>query len=408
MPGSTAGRRKLLLITSLTSNLGVLAAFKYGNFLIHNFSLAMDALGVPFEPMSWNVVLPVGISFYTFQTLSYTIDVYRQKIEPWHSFLDFALFVSFFPQLVAGPIVRASHFLPQCLTPRRATSREISWGATLLLVGLFQKVILADALMAPIADLVYADAGRAGFLDAWIGTLAFSAQILFDFAGYSTCAIGVALMLGFELPDNFRAPYAARGFSDFWKRWHISLSSWLKDYLYIPLGGNRRGPRRTDVNLMVTMLLGGLWHGAAWRFVIWGALHGLYLLLERHLRNIPRLVRLGGWKGARPLIMLATYAGVCLTWVFFRAETWGDALSLSLGMMGFVTNSAIVIGPANVLLVVGVTIGLLGWHAWLRDSSFEERWQQFPVWLRVGLVGFMAFLLAVTTVDDRAFIYFQF
>ncbi len=279
-----AARRGLLLV-SLGVNLGLLGFFKYANFVLDNFILFMDTLGVAYRPPPLDIVLPVGISFYTFQTLSYTIEVYRGKAQPWNSFLDFALFVTFFPQLVAGPIVRAVQFLPQCIGPRKATANQLGWGLSLLTVGLFEKVILADTLMGPVADKVYSAADKAGFIDAWVGTLAFSAQIFFDFAGYSTCAIGVALCLGFVLPYNFRFPYAAIGLSDFWRRWHISLSSWLRDYLYIPLGGNRCGVTRTQVSLMLTMLLGGLWHGASWRFLVWGGLHGLYLIVERIIRR---------------------------------------------------------------------------------------------------------------------------
>ena len=275
--------RRGLLILSLTTNLGLLGFFKYSGFVLENFVAVAQLGGVIFTPVDLGVLLPIGISFYTFQTLSYTIDVYRGQLEPADSPLDFALFVTFFPQLVAGPIVRASQFLPQLVEEKRATSAQMGWGFSLFTLGLFEKVVLADSWMAPAADVVYDAAPLAGAMDAWVGTLAFSAQIFFDFAGYSTCAIGIALCLGFALPDNFRYPYAAIGFSDFWSRWHISLSSWLRDYLYIPLGGNRRGRRRTYINLGLTMLLGGLWHGAAWRFVVWGGLHGAYLGIERWL-----------------------------------------------------------------------------------------------------------------------------
>ncbi|MHC4180894.1 MAG: MBOAT family O-acyltransferase, partial [Planctomycetota bacterium] len=221
------------VLLSLITNLGLLGFFKYGGFLLENFVVLLNTAGIQYEPALPDIVLPVGISFYTFQTLSYTLDVYRGKTRPWMSFLDFALFVTFFPQLVAGPIIRSGDFLPQCIEPRRATGRQLSWGLTLLVLGLFEKIVVADGLLAPISDKVYAQAGEAGFLDAWCGTLAFSGQIFCDFAGYSTCAIGIALCLGFAIQDNFRFPYAAGGFSDFWRRWHVSLSSWLRDYLYI-------------------------------------------------------------------------------------------------------------------------------------------------------------------------------
>jgi len=227
------GARRTLVLLSLGVNFGLLGFYKYGGFLLENFTMMMRAVGVEFQAARPDIVLPVGISFYTFQTLSYTLDVYKGKAKPWSSPLDFALFVTFFPQLVAGPIVRAVDFLPQCQEPRRATPNQFSWGLSLLVLGIFEKVVVADGLLAPIADKLYTGPGIAGvgFRDAWAGTFAFSGQIFCDFAGYSTCAIGAALCLGFAIQDNFRFPYAARGFSDFWKRWHISLSSWLRDYL---------------------------------------------------------------------------------------------------------------------------------------------------------------------------------
>jgi alginate O-acetyltransferase complex protein AlgI len=235
--------------------------------------------------------------------MAYSLDIYLKRAEPSKSFLDFALFVTFFPQLVAGPIVRPTHLLPQFATPRVATPQQLCWGLRLMTIGLFQKIVVADGLLAPTADAAFGAAGMLHPLDAWLGTLAFSGQIFSDFAGYSTTAIGVALALGFGLPDNFRCPYAAIGFSDFWRRWHISLSTWLRDYLYIPIGGNRKGNLRTYANLMTTMLLGGLWHGASWTFVVWGGLHGLYLAAERWLK-----ARFGGmavWNGVLMQVVLA-------------------------------------------------------------------------------------------------------
>lgn len=266
---SMRARRSLLLVTLLV-NLGLLGYFKYFGFLVRSMTELLAAVNVNVTFADPDIILPVGISFYTFQTLSYTLDVYRRKARPGRSFLDYALYVTFFPQLVAGPIVRATEFLPQCVASRKATSSQIGWGLSLFTIGLFAKVVIADALMAPVVESVYDVATPAGFLPAWTGTVAFAMQIFCDFFGYSTCAIGVALTLGFALPDNFRFPYGAVGFSDFWRRWHISLSTWLRDYLYIPLGGNRKGATRTYVNLAITMLLGGLWHGASWMFLIWG------------------------------------------------------------------------------------------------------------------------------------------
>ena len=403
---SPVGRRALLLV-SLVFNLGVLAFFKYGGFLLDNFVRLAAATGVEYHPLAWNIVLPIGISFYTFLTLSYTIDVYHRKIEPGGSFLDYAFFITFFPHLVAGPIIRAADFLPQCAAPRLANRDEIGWGLTLMAIGLFEKIVLADVVTAPVADLVYQSADRAGFLDAWIGTFAFAGQIFFDFAGYSTCAIGAALCLGFDLKDNFRFPYAAIGFSDFWQRWHISLSTWLRDYLYIPLGGNRDGEWATQRNLMITMLFGGLWHGASWRFVAWGGLHGTYLIAERSARK-----RYGqsAWiaaPAARVGLAVATFLLVCLTWVFFRASTFHDAARL-IQAMTIGAPDSLVLGMWTVCVVLGVTGFLLVVHWWMRDSSLEDRWRALPWWGRSLLLASLLVSLSLVPGDDRAFIYFQF
>lgn len=400
------GVRRALLLLSLTTNLGLLGFFKYGEFLLRNFVALAATVGVDYHPPELGIVLPVGISFYTFQTLSYTIDVYRGSLRPWRSFLEFALYVSFFPQLVAGPIVRASEFLPQFLEPAEPTRDQVAWGFTLLVIGMFSKVILADALLAPVADGVYSSHG-AGFVDAWIGTLAFSGQIFYDFSGYSTCAIGVALVLGFSLPDNFRYPYGSIGFSEFWRRWHISLSGWLRDYLYISLGGNRRGQLRTHVNLAMTMLLGGLWHGASWRFVVWGGLHGLYLIAERLLRD-----RWGGhaWltRGyVQWLLMLGTYLLVCLTWVFFRATDFDAAFELVTAMTTGRT-APIATATARLLLVLAVTLWILASHRYMRRRTLEETWGKLPAWVQSSLLATLLLALIFAPGEERAFIYFQF
>jgi D-alanyl-lipoteichoic acid acyltransferase DltB (MBOAT superfamily) len=399
--------RRVLLVASLATNLGLLGFFKYGGFLLENFTRLIGLLGVQYRPPDLDIFLPIGISFYTFQTLSYTIDVYRGSLKPWPSFLDFALFVTFFPQLVAGPIVRASTFLPQCLIPKWPSRSQFAWGVTLLVLGLVEKVVLADTLMAPVADLVYAQPLAAGFVDAWVGTLAFSAQIFFDFAGYSTCAIGTALCLGFSLPDNFRYPYGAVGFSDFWRRWHVSLSTWLRDYLYIPLGGNRRGSRRTRANLMLTMLLGGLWHGAAWRFVVWGGLHGSYLAAERFVKRRFGHRRWGRSTSVRLLLVLLTYGLVCLTWVFFRAQDFPGAFAIARAMLVGGPN-LLKLGSFNVALVAATTLALLGSHWLMRDRRLEDVAAKLPWWARGVALAVLLILLILSPSNDRAFIYFQF
>jgi D-alanyl-lipoteichoic acid acyltransferase DltB (MBOAT superfamily) len=408
MPAAPAGRRRALLITSLIVNLGLLGYFKYGGFLLENFQRLVAAAGIDYRPPDWDIVLPVGISFYTFQTLSYTLDVYRGRLEPWKSSLDFGLFVSFFPQLVAGPIVRAADFLPQCTEPRRVSADQLGWGTALLTLGLFEKVILADTFLAPVADRVYGLVEHARFTDAWVGTLAFSGQIFFDFAGYSTCAVGVATLFGFVIPRNFLFPYAAIGFSDFWRRWHVSLSSWLRDYLYVPLGGNRRGGARTLLNLMLTMLLGGLWHGAAWRFVVWGGLHGLYLVGER---GLGRLAGSAAWlerRRSRILLALTTYLLVCFAWVFFRAADFASALEICGAMLGGGADGPSVLLRGSTRLVLALTVATLGVHWWMRERTLEELATGLPSWAKAASIGLMWTCLALAPGDERAFIYFQF
>jgi D-alanyl-lipoteichoic acid acyltransferase DltB (MBOAT superfamily) len=400
-------RRRLILAASLTLNLGVLAYFKYGGFLLDIFISAVKLVGIRFQAAAPDIILPLGISFYTFETISYLIDVYRGRIKAWNSFLDYALFLNFFPHLVAGPIVRPSDFLPQCSIPRRATTRQLGWGLSMLTIGLVEKVVLADAMLAPVADKVYASTGKAGFVDAWVGTLAFSAQIFFDFAGYSTCAIGVALCLGFVLNDNFHFPYAAVGFSDFWRRWHISLSSWLRDYLYFPLGGNRKGTIRTYVNLMATMLLGGLWHGANWRFVAWGGLHGFYLACEHLIRSLTGGTIWSRRSAVQIPLALSTYGLVCITWVFFRAESFGKARHL-LESMATVAASAHLVSRVEVVTVLCITATMLAAHWLLRHTSLEHTVDRLPWWLRALALALLMVSLALAPGDDRAFIYFQF
>lgn len=403
MPHATAMRRFWFLQVSLVTNLGLLAVFKYSFFLQSSVAAVLVPLGVNFEPKALDVALPVGISFYTFQTLSYTLDVYRGRLKPASSLLDFSLFVAFFPQLVAGPIVRASDFLPQLERPRRATSRGFAWGCILLTGGLFAKVVLADTLLAPVVETVFGSARPVGPADAWIGALAFAGQIYFDFAGYSTCAVGVALCLGFALPDNFMRPYGARGFSDFWRRWHISLSSWLRDYLYISLGGNRRGPNATQRNLMITMLLGGLWHGASWTFVAWGALHGLFLIVERRWGGLLRRLSLPAWIGAA-----GTFLCVCVTWVFFRADSFAQAGFLLLAMAGGFGDAAACVGNTERVLVLSIVGALWLQHNVTRDQTTEQLARRLPrPLLLLGLVGMVVSIL-LSGGSHRAFIYFQF
>lgn len=401
--------RRLMLGVSLGTNLGLLAFFKYGNFALDNFVQIMTACGISYSPAAMDIILPVGISFYTFQTLSYTLDVYRGRASTWNSFRDFALYVTFFPQLVAGPIVRAVDFLPQCSEPRKANSAQMGWGLSLLLLGLFQKVVVADGLLAPIADSVYSIAVTPTFTSAWIGTLAFTGQIFFDFSGYSTCAIGVAMCLGFSLPDNFRFPYAAVGFSDFWQRWHVSLSSWLRDYVYIPLGGNRGGAVRTCGNLLFTMLIGGLWHGASWVFVVWGGLHGLYLVIEKFVRSWAEARQLRTSRWMQPFLGLLTFTLICFTWIFFRATTFQQAFSIARAMLGMSAGNAVSVVSHIAAVEVSIVLGLLVTFQWmLRNSTLEDAAKASPWWLHSGVLTLLFVSLVMMPGEDRAFIYFQF
>lgn len=315
-PGAPRSRRqKLALLSSIVTNLSLLGFFKYFNFAVDSFDAVVSTLGLPEARVDavLRVTLPLGISFYTFQSMSYTVDVYRGRVTALGNPIDFACYVAMFPQLVAGPIVRFAEVADQLLG-RTHTAEKFARGAALFSLGLAKKVLLANPC-GQVADAVF-DAGGAAALDAWIGVAAYAFQIYYDFSGYSDMALGLGLMLGFAFPKNFDSPYRSRSITEFWRRWHLSLSFWLRDYLYVPLGGNRRGPLRTYVNLFIVMLLGGLWHGAAWTFVVWGGLHGALLALER-------------WNGRRPvyywlpapLQKLATFLLVLVSWVFFRAES---------------------------------------------------------------------------------------
>jgi alginate O-acetyltransferase complex protein AlgI len=327
-------RKKILLVLSLSGNLGLLGFFKYADFAILQFNFLGNYFDLGAEIPFLNLALPIGISFYTFQTISYTVDIYRGKLEPSKSFREFALFVSFFPQLVAGPIVRASEFLPQLrekISKFETGTRlrliiiqnsNLKLGITIMAVGFLKKMFFADNI-APLVNEIFTNPIGANSLEIWIGTIAFAIQIYGDFSGYSDIAIGAALILGFKLPQNFNKPYFATSPSDFWRRWHISLSTWLRDYLYIPLGGNKKSHNRTYLNLATVMLLGGLWHGASWNFVIWGALHGMYLAIHKLITDRFPSIK-NNWffssKIGKITSILVTQYFVFLAWIPFRVR----------------------------------------------------------------------------------------
>jgi len=402
--------RRFWLWSSVLANLGMLGFFKYGTFAVENVAALLARVGIEYQASPLNIVLPWGISFYTFQSMSYTIDVYRGQQKPWKSFLDFALYIAFFPQLLAGPIMRAHDFLPQCVRPRPVSVRAVGWGLSLTILGLFLKTVVSDSLVAPVADAVFADASTLGALDAWCGVFAFFSQVYCDFCGYSTCAIGLGICLGFSLPDNFHCPFASRGFSEFWQRWHITLYTWFRDYVYIPLGGSRRGFLRTCVNLLITFALCGLWHGAAWTFIAFGVIHGMLLVLEVGIRLTP-LAQVRVWKtrGGQFALAAMTFVGVTITCVFFRARSFAQAARMLAAMFGVGDTTRPELLSTFDLLSTCVVVELLFLSHWaLRDTTTEAFTDRFPWWARsFVLAGMMAAILLAGT-EDRAFIYFQF
>jgi len=391
-----SSRKKMWLMVSIINNLGLLGFFKYSVFVTDNLNVVLGAFGLAYQLPAPDVLLPVGISFYTFQSMSYTIDYYRGQIEREPSFIRFAAFVSLFPQLVAGPIERAKNLLPQLQGVPKITKTDVSDGMSLFILGLFKKVALANYL-AIYADRIYANPGGLDSAALILDTFAFAWQIYFDFSGYTDMARGVARMMGFRLMLNFNNPYLATGIGDFWARWHISLSTWFKDYVYIPLGGNRRGTFMIYRNVFITMVVSGFWHGAGWTFIVWGALHAVGTMLTRELErnvwykeSVPRLFK-----------QLWVFIFVNFTWIFFRAETMNDALLIIKRI--FTTGLSDPAFPVVALvLVLGVTI---------YQHLFESSWKQVIEWraVRVSLVVFMILYLFIFAGSaEQPFIYFQF
>ncbi len=308
--------KQLLLSLSVLVNLGLLFYFKYTNFFLE---ICNESLNAGFNPL--NIILPVGISFYTFENLSYTIDVYHGKIEPEKKFLNYLLFLSFFPKLVMGPIVRASDFIPQLKRPYVVTNRDFTDGFQLIIIGLFKKVIISDYITSNYVNYIFDTPSLHTGVECLLAVYGYAIVIYCDFSGYSDVAIGIAKWLGITIPANFNSPYKSTSITDFWRRWHISLSSWLKDYLYIPLGGSRHGTLRTYTNLFITMLLGGLWHGASWNFILWGGLHGGALALHKGWSNIRKQSAGNGRGWTRIVSIIFTFHVVCFGWIFFRASS---------------------------------------------------------------------------------------
>jgi alginate O-acetyltransferase complex protein AlgI len=401
-------RRKRLLGISLMSNLGLLFIFKYFNFFGQTFQIVFNILRIPIDIPTTNLILPVGISFYTFQTLSYTFEVYRGHIKPEKNLGVFALFVSFFPQLVAGPIERPQHLLPQFRQKFTADTELITSGLRLMLWGMFKKVVIADQL-ARLVNIVYNDPDNWRGLIVIVATYCFAIQIYCDFSGYTDIAIGAARVMGFDLGINFREPYFAQSIAGFWRRWHISLSTWFRDYLYIPLGGNRISVKRTYLNLMIVFIISGLWHGANWTFVVWGAIHGFYMVLglwtqdmrnslsrRFHIVQYPRLLL--------RINVFLTFHLVVFAWIFFRANTMPDAFTIIRNMFYLTPAELIVTGFIFTFLFLLAGIKPLHEHrpisSYLQSKSPQFRWAFYTI--------LVLMIINLGVPDEVPFIYFQF
>ena len=404
--------RRLLLTASIVGNLGVLAVFKYYDFFVESAAAVLAAAGWTVSLPTLRVLLPVGISFYTFQTLSYTLDIYYRRLRPTRNFLEFALFVSFFPQLVAGPIVRASQFLHQIAPTPKLTLEAFQSGMMLIFIGLLKKIAIADVLAETIVDQAFANPAHASGYHLLLATYGYAFQLYADFSGYSDIAIGAARLLGYELPINFDAPYRSRSITEFWRRWHITLSSFLRDYLYIPLGGNRHGVWRTRRNLLITLLLAGLWHGAGWTFVLFGLYHGLLLVFETFSRRRAGVFsgddRGRAWEVGQLVQVAITFHLCCIGWIIFRAQHVVD--------IGLIFQRILTWAPAQsgffvherglwVLIVAVICHYVPGSLA----ATVQNGWlKRCPVALQGACAALVLGFLATVYSSQHPFQYFQF
>ncbi len=416
-------KRKLLVALSITINLLVLGYFKYSYLFIDtiNFIFNTDFQIVNYFA-EWSnmftgshfdidkIILPVGISFYTFQTISYTLDIYRGHVKPVKNILDFGFYVSFFPQLVAGPIVRASEFVPQLYEDFKLTKQEFGIAIFLILNGLLKKMWVSDYIAVNFIDRIFSAPQMYGGIENLLALYGYSIQVYLDFSGYTDIAIGVALLLGFRLPQNFNSPYKAQSTGEFWKRWHISLSSWLKDYLYIPLGGSKKGKHRTTINLMITMLLGGLWHGASWKFVIWGGLNGVGLVVYKMWRKISPFKDNNRW-WAKFYAVFLTFNFITFTRIWFRADDMQKANSLMYQIVHAFDLSqlgAIIKGYYPILLLITFAY-IVHWLPTKIKNWYKNAFVNSPIWAKALAVIITVFLIYQTrTADVQPFIYFQF
>jgi D-alanyl-lipoteichoic acid acyltransferase DltB (MBOAT superfamily) len=402
--------RVCILLVSLFVNLGLLGFFKYFNFFAESMAVFLGSAGFTGNWTTLNIILPIGISFYTFQSMTYTIDIYRGKLQATRRFLDFALFVTFFPQLMAGPIERAANLLPRLMNTRTITMEQSSRGVYLILLGLFKKVAIADGL-APFVNAVYNSSGAVSWVEILLATYLFAFQIYCDFSGYSDIARGLAKLLGIELMTNFNLPYMARNPREFWSRWHISLSTWLRDYLYISLGGNRGGRGKTYRNLMLTMVLGGLWHGAAWNFVLWGFYHGVCLCLHRVFarEETGPAPSSSLWQSVRNIASMVLFFHItCYGWLLFRANSFAEIARFTWTL--FTGSGGLVVTPKlpSFCVLAGLPLLLLldSMQYFAGTPHFYQKWQ---VPLRAALYASLIFvLLTGLSNESTEFIYFQF
>ncbi|MDR1887376.1 MAG: MBOAT family protein [Prevotellaceae bacterium] len=402
-------KRKLLMALSITANLGMLCYFKYTNFF---YEMYCGLTGHDFSP--FDIFLPVGISFFTFQSMSYTIDVYRKQLTPLDNIRDFAFYISFFPQLVAGPIVRAKDFIPQIRKPLFVDNEMFGRGIFLIIAGLFKKAVLSDYISVNFTDRIFDNPNLYSGIENLFGLYGYALQIYCDFSGYSDMAIGIALLLGFRFNINFDSPYQSASITEFWRRWHISLSSWLRDYLYISLGGNRRGKIRTYINLIITMLLGGLWHGPSLRFICWGAIHGVGLAIHKWLMGLFPGMKSSGSKMkpvGRVLGTVFTFHFVCFSWIFFRAETFETATSMLKQIFTFFHPEIFVdLVKGYTTVFVAMIVGfVLHFTPKSMENKFISHIVRMPlIWKAVAVAVVIVFIMQIKSSDILAFIYFRF
>lgn len=403
----TLWKRKMLVVVSLCINLGLLCYFKYTNFF---YEILCPLWNGHYE--AFDIFLPVGISFFTFQSLSYTIDVYRRDLKPLDSLLDYVFYVSFFPQLVAGPIVRARDFIPQIRQPLFVSKEMFGQGVFFIVSGLFKKAVISDYISINFVERIFDNPSLYSGLENLFGVYGYALQIYCDFSGYSDMAIGIALLLGFRFPINFDSPYKSDSVTDFWHRWHISLSSWLRDYLYISLGGNRKGKIRTYINLILTMLLGGLWHGASWNFIIWGALHGVALAVHKFIRSLfhrPKNYRSTGWR--RVFAVIITFHFVCFCWIFFRNTEFEGSVSMIRQIFtSFYPELFVqlVEGYWKVFVLMGIGY-VLHWCPDSWQNACSRGMTRMPlVGQALILIALIFLVIQVKSSDIQPFIYFQF